>query len=171
MLKVQNGRLLMTRTATPEQPRVWGWVYLALIIGIIGWSIWRGEQHAHQMAAYREQTRPARELADHIDRRGGLYMTINSLGQIVEWTKAGERLTGYTSAEILGSNLTALLPESMREKHQVAFERATKHWPVQDLHIHCDVLTKAGTTVPVSLFVWRMEDGERYSAVVWRRKS
>ncbi len=52
--------------------------------------------------------------------------TIDSRGRITFWNKGAERLYGYTEEEILGKEVTMLMPEEQREAHRVIIENTLK---------------------------------------------
>ena len=44
-------------------------------------------------------------------------VTIDRAGRIRTWSSGAERIFGYTASEIVGSNLTMLMPEPHRSQH------------------------------------------------------
>ncbi len=52
--------------------------------------------------------------------------TIDSRGRIIFWNKGAERLYGYTAEEVLGKEVTLLMPEEYREAHRAVIERTLK---------------------------------------------
>jgi PAS domain S-box-containing protein len=45
-------------------------------------------------------------------------------GTIVFWNAAAQRLFGWTSAEAVGSQLTLIVPERLRDRHNAGFDHA-----------------------------------------------
>jgi PAS domain S-box-containing protein len=48
-------------------------------------------------------------------------VTVDAAGRVLLWNPYAERLFGYSSSEMTGQPLTAIIPERYRERHQVDF--------------------------------------------------
>jgi PAS domain S-box-containing protein len=68
-------------------------------------------------------------------------------GTIREFSKAAERMTGYSAAEVIGQNMRVLLPSDLRQEH----ERYTARylWTVHEL----EVCRKDGSIFPAHLSI------------------
>jgi len=68
-------------------------------------------------------------------------------GTIREFSKAAERMTGYSAAEVIGRNMRVLLPPQLREEH----ERYTARylWSAREL----EVCRKDGSIFPAQLSI------------------
>jgi PAS domain S-box-containing protein len=71
----------------------------------------------------------------------------NQHGTIQEFSKAAERMTGYSAAELIGQNMRVLLPDALRRES----ERYTARylWTVREL----EVCRKDGTVFPAHLSI------------------
>ena len=71
----------------------------------------------------------------------------NQHGVIQEFSRAAERMTGYSAAEVIGRNMRVLLPEALRREP----ERSTARylWTVREL----EVCRKDGTVFPAHLSI------------------
>jgi len=52
-------------------------------------------------------------------------ITINIHGEIVNWNRAAQKIFGYSIEEVLGKNITRLMPERFREAHQKGMKRVS----------------------------------------------
>jgi PAS domain S-box-containing protein len=50
-------------------------------------------------------------------------VTVDAAGRVLLWNPYAERLFGYSSSEMTGQLLTAIIPERYRERHQDDFDR------------------------------------------------
>lgn len=65
------------------------------------------------------------------------------------WTPEMERLTGWKYEEIVGKNVSLIIPPNMG--HPANFDKAHNSWPEGKVQsISCDIVQKNGTIVPVS---------------------
>ncbi len=53
-------------------------------------------------------------------------MTVDAWGNITFWNKGAERIYGYAAEEVLGRNVTMLLPEEYRQAHQEMIEQTVR---------------------------------------------
>jgi two-component system, LuxR family, sensor kinase FixL len=75
----------------------------------------------HQrLKTLRESENPFRTLAD---AASDAIITIDESGRIVLVNHAAERVFGYTREELIGAELTMLMPASVRHRHQAGFAR------------------------------------------------
>jgi two-component system, NtrC family, sensor kinase len=85
--------------------------------------------------------------------RDGISMTDES-GNVLLWSQATERITGYTAAEALGKNLNSLItPAKLRDEYQRAFERwlATAESDTLGMTVEAIGLRKDQTEFPMEL--------------------
>ena len=58
-----------------------------------------------------------------LDIAADAIITIDESGRIVLVNDAAERVFGYTREELIGAELTMLMPASVRHRHQAGFAR------------------------------------------------
>ncbi|EME71981.1 signal transduction protein [Paramagnetospirillum caucaseum] len=80
-------------------------------------------------------------------------VVIDAEGRIVSWNRGASRMFGYAPDEIMGRNVTQLMPEHMRERHDAILARIRDH---ADGHINTDpreqpAQRKDGTLFPVEV--------------------
>ena len=92
-------------------------------------------------------------------------------GQILSWNSAAERLFGYGVEEVLGRDLTTLMPERYRADHLRALERVrtTGDFRLKGTIVTMHGLHKDGREFPVemSLSSW-VSDGRRFHCGIVR---
>ncbi|MGO9316851.1 MAG: PAS domain S-box protein [Terracidiphilus sp.] len=64
----------------------------------------------HDISVHHEAEKNRTLLASVVESSGDLINSINLAGTITSWNPGAERLTGYTSEEILGMNVAILVP-------------------------------------------------------------
>lgn len=170
-----NGRLMMNQRLTQvpaEQAepaemtsdRRWlGRIAIVCLLLFIGGLVWRGW-------VQEQENRPRREIFEFIDKRGGAFIFINRMGDVVDWTPAAERLTGYDHDEAVGRQLGFILPPNVREQHHGQFTKFVDAWPTDDLHFNCAIIDKEGRDIPVKVTVFEVEKGRRFAALILKKK-
>lgn len=99
------------------------------------------------------------------------YAIISADGQgtIISWNQGAQRMFGYSEAEMLGQNLTLLMPERLRSAHQRGLARATARGNVRQADRLLDLrgLRKDGAEFPLelSLTTWTMGGRRFYSGI------
>jgi PAS domain S-box-containing protein len=86
-------------------------------------------------------------------------ITINEQGEIESFNPAAERIFGYRAAEVIGKNVTLLMPSPYQEEHDAYLARYLRTGERQIIGIGREVVGKRreGTTFPMDLSV-----GETY---------
>lgn len=82
-------------------------------------------------------------------------ITIDASNNIQLFTPSAERIFGYKAHEIVGKNLTILMPESFREKHQAGLDRYLKTGVPRVIGTDVEVegLRKDGSIVPIEICI------------------
>ena len=91
-------------------------------------------------------------------------------GRIVSWNPAATRMFGYARDEILGRQLTVLMPERYRARHLAAFERAKAReessWGGRVLEL--EGLAEDGRVFPLELSLASWQSDRHYFAGIMR---
>jgi two-component system sensor kinase FixL len=91
-------------------------------------------------------------------------VVIDARGRIEAFNPAAERLFGYTEAEVLGRNVSMLMPAPYRDEHDGYLKRYLDEGSPRIIGVGREVqgLTRAGAVFPVHLSVGEMlVDGQR----------
>jgi PAS domain S-box-containing protein len=97
-------------------------------------------------------------------------ITVDAQGTIAFINRAGERQFGYTHSEVMGKNITILIPERYRSAHQAGMERflKTRDPRIIGNTVELEGLRKDGSEFPIelSLSTWASMEGPFFSAVI-----
>jgi two-component system sensor kinase FixL len=110
-----------------------------------------------------EQTRQANTALAHVrsilDTVPDAMVVIDRLGTIQSFSTAAERLFGWTAAEIIGRNVSELMPEPYRSAHDGYLERYLRTGERRIIGIGRVVVgeRKDGSTFPMDLSVGEMQ--------------
>jgi len=94
-------------------------------------------------------------------------MTIDAVGHIHDFNPAAEAIFGYTADEVMGENVTMLMPESFREQHLsgLAHFVATGEGRVMNNTLFVTGLRKGGETFPMELLITSMQHDGAHSFI------
>lgn len=87
------------------------------------------------------------------------YAIINEDGQIVEWNLALERITGWSSVELVGRSLELVMEPKMWQKHKLAFAKAMaavkadKDRKTKTAVVQCSIPSRNGGVIEVQVTV------------------
>ncbi|ARJ65382.1 hypothetical protein WV31_06795 [Magnetospirillum sp. ME-1] len=97
-------------------------------------------------------------------------ISVNGRGDIVSWNVGAERIFGYAEAEALGANVTMILPEAYRQRHEEGLRRAvtTGDAPILGVPSLFEGLRRDGQVFPVELTLsrWEMDNGAFFTAIL-----
>lgn len=121
------------------------WLALGLAAAVVPGCLWRArKQRAAIEAELRESEGRYRAI---FETAVDAIIVSDQRGTIREFSKAAERMTGYSAAEVIGQNMRVLLPPALRQEH----ERYTARylWTVREL----EVCRKDGSVFPAHLSI------------------
>ncbi len=97
-------------------------------------------------------------------------ISANSLGEIIFWNSAAQRIFGYSASEITGRPIIVIMPERYREAHLKALNQVIKTGKpgLEGKIVEFSGLKKDGTEFPMDLSVasWGTEEGFFFTAII-----
>ncbi|SDK74187.1 PAS domain S-box-containing protein [Methylophilus rhizosphaerae] len=123
---------------------------VTILIGIIATAINALIRYRQMLAAIKtSETRLSTILNTAVDG----IVTINTTGKIVACNEAVEKLFGWTKAELVGQNISLLMPEPDRSSHlhYLKHYQATGQANIMGKGRDLDALKKDGTIFPIRL--------------------
>ena len=97
-------------------------------------------------------------------------LTADSRGNIDFFNRAAVRLFGYASEEVIGKNVTMLIPERYRNAHKAGLEQYLKMGETRIIGrtVELNALRKDGTEFPIELSIgtWGPREAPSFSAIV-----
>jgi diguanylate cyclase (GGDEF)-like protein/PAS domain S-box-containing protein len=125
-----------------------------------------------EMALYKHKTEmELREAALHsqtiLDNMADGVVTIDSLGVIEEFNKAACKIFGYEVSEVIGKNVTIIMPENSRHVHINYLDKhnRTGHSRIIGKPQELEGQRKDGSIVPISLLVSKIERNGRVTFI------
>jgi two-component system sensor kinase FixL len=97
-----------------------------------------------------------------VDSAVDAIITIDARGLVESFNPAAERLFGYTEADVIGRNVSMLMPAPFREEHDGYLARYLQSGEAKIIGIGREVtgVRKDGTVFPLHLSVGEMRDGD-----------
>lgn len=169
---------------SPHQPPPYQWLALALgLIALITFISYMLKKHHNKVLTgqIREHTAKLKQelhkretleaaarheeqrLQTLLDNTIDSVITINQAGTIEHYNKASVTLFGYQPEEVIGENITMLMPASYRDMHKLGMARylSTEESRILGSPIEVEALHKNGKTFPIELtisdFKWEGE--------------
>lgn len=130
---------------------------MAILVALFGWAASEQRESALKAKTAASTYREAFALSNNA-------MVIVSVGDgeratVTEWSRGAEVLFGYSRSEMLGGNIDKIIPDDMREAHDVAFGNSIRriksdgrpftHGDVQ--LIKCEAVMKSGKRIAVMI--------------------
>ncbi|MEE8494567.1 MAG: PAS domain S-box protein [Nitrospirales bacterium] len=148
-------------------------VAVALIIGVLGVFFTRQARQAqddlqHEVGVRREAelqaaSQEARVRAILNSTADGI-ITVDEFGMVLSFNPSAEQMFGYRSEEVIGRNVTMLMPPAYREQHRDSLGRYLKTGEARVIGSERELagLRQDGQTFPVALRISEMHHlGER----------
>lgn len=109
-------------------------------------------------------------LTSILENAGEGIITIDDVGVIESFNAAAELLFGYDDSEVIGKNISILVPSMQRERHDELFKQATKKYQggLFNLKLEVSAVTKDERLFPVSIKISELvvEGRSIYTAIV-----
>jgi PAS domain S-box-containing protein len=103
------------------------------------------------------------DLAQLFNVLGDAVIVADPKGNIVGWNAAATRMFGFSEAEVLGHSLTLIIPERLRHRHDVGFDKSmetgTTRYGSQLLKVPAN--HKDGRTLSIAFTVAMLFDEHR----------
>jgi diguanylate cyclase (GGDEF)-like protein/PAS domain S-box-containing protein len=112
---------------------------------------------ARDVTEHKKSEETVQRLASIVESSEDAIIGKNTEGVISSWNRAAERMYGYTSKEVIGRDLSLLLPSERQAEVQVIMERIQNGLPVKALETQR--ITKAGSVLDVSVSISPIKDG------------
>jgi two-component system sensor kinase FixL len=105
---------------------------------------------------------PVREIQALLDAAVDAVIIIDHLGCITTFNRSAERMFGYEAAELIGNNVSILMPEPHRTEHDRYLERYARTGIPHIIGVGREVEAqrKDGTRFPVFLSVGQVADSD-----------
>jgi PAS domain S-box-containing protein len=102
------------------------------------------------------------DLAQLLSKMGDAVVVADRQGKIVLWNPAATRLFGFSEDEMVGHDLTLIIPERLRQRHNVGFDGSmatgTTRYGSQLLKV--PALHKDGRTLSIAFTVAMLVDAQ-----------
>jgi PAS domain S-box-containing protein len=125
------------------------------------------EAHKKSVQALRESEERFRTVTQSAN---DAIITSNSMGTIIGWNKGAETIFGYAEGEIIGKNMSILIPEKYAELHAKGIARVTTggahHVIGKTVELHGQ--HKNGNVFPLelSLAAWETASGKFFTGII-----
>jgi PAS domain S-box-containing protein len=97
-------------------------------------------------------------------------LSIDTLGQIVAWNPAAERVFGFSEHEMLGQPIEVIIPEHYRDAHRAGMSRmtATGQGRVVGRTVELSAVRRGGEEFPIelSLSTWVVDGQRHYTGII-----
>lgn len=97
------------------------------------------------------------------DSASSAIISVDAQGKIMAWNKGAEKVFGYTAAEIMGEQMSIIIPERYREAHAAGMQRVARGGPSRVIGqtVELQALRKNGTEFEMELSLSSWTQGGR----------
>ena len=119
-------------------------------------------QHTHRVAMAEDITRRLQmeqkiaQLAQIVESAEAAIVSHDLSGSVLTWNRGAERMYGYSSDEMIGRTITALVPGDRLDENQAITEKLSRGQGVS--HLETARVTKSGDVIPVLLTTSPIQD-------------
>ena len=141
------------------------WSQLSLLISVVIMLI--ASNHAYEISSkYGSDVSRRRVLQSVVDASASGLIVTDSKGIIVEWSARATEMLGWSRDEMIGVNITFVMPPDQREKHRMQYMFGEEIKKV--LFLKCWVYNRRNELIEVSVSVRssKLSSGDIYYAVI-----
>ena len=97
----------------------WLLTLIILLVGAFGYALTQAQKSEEKM---QEAIHKAEQWRAIVDDSETAYIVITPDGEIVLWNNGAQTLFGWTKSEMVGTDVSVLLPEDRVEKHRIGMK-------------------------------------------------
>lgn len=173
IVQAQKARLLQAETARMEALRSAELVFVALVFVLVAGMSYYGlrllrrlrERETERKGLLDSAEEDKAKLASILDTAGDAIITIDREGRIMSFNTAAEWIFGYPETEVKGQNVSILMPNPHRERHDGYIRNYLETGKGEIINTSREeyALHKNGTNFPIDLSVTevKLPNGER----------
>jgi len=137
------------------------WAYFAITVVATATGQWAFERRREREEATRALAEREAHLRSIFDTAPEAMIVINAQGVVQSYGRAAERMFGWRSSEVIGRNISMLMPEPFRSQHDHYLERYLSTGEKRIIGIGRIVVgeRKDGATFPMELAVGEVGTG------------
>ena len=130
----------------------------------------RAKEQLEEQVAIRTQELHEREerLRAIMDNAAEAIVVIGMDGVIIEFNPAAQKLFGYAASEVVGHNVSRLMPTPYREKHNgylARYQKSGKSW-IMDQRRQLPGRHKDGAVIPLEITVTEIDHYHLYCGII-----
>ncbi len=95
---------------------------------------------------------------------------IDSRGEIIFWNHSSERIFGYSAEDVVGRDVSKIMPERYRDRHTSGVARLIQSWgtTISGKTVELYGLRKDGSEFPLELSVsdWNIREDQYFTAII-----
>lgn len=147
MVKIMESSVVV-HTASPSRKAL-GIVMMMISMGLSFFVAGTAYIESHKLTIKNEASQALFETSDF-----GMSLA-DAEGKIIQWSKGLEDLTGYSESDVLGKDISVMLPEEYRDQHEKAYKNAINdpHSYKKFNRIRCQLQPKNKNAKPINVVV------------------
>jgi two-component system sensor kinase FixL len=137
------------------------WLVAGVAMLLAGWVLWRGRQRGLLASVRLEDSQKL--MRSVVETAAEAIITMSADGRIRTFNRAAEAMFGYTREEIIGEDVSTLMPAHHGQRHHryVARYMETGEARIIGIGRYVEAKRRDGTIFPVHLAISEFQDGER----------